>query len=41
MTNATATNSFMHADQEQPRNKIGKNTKEGTVFMNEITRFTV
>lgn len=35
------TNSFMHADQEQPRNTIGKNTKEGAVFVNDITRFTV
>jgi hypothetical protein len=33
------TNSFMHADQEQPRNTIGKNTKEGAV--NDSTRFTV
>ena len=28
MTNATATNSCMYADQGQPRNKMGKNTKE-------------
>ena len=33
--------SCMYADQGQPRNKMGKNTKESTVFVNEITRFTV
>jgi hypothetical protein len=26
------TNSFMHADQDQPRNKIGKNTKEDSLY---------
>lgn len=31
------TNSFMHADQDKPRNKLGKNTKEG-ISMNETTR---
>jgi hypothetical protein len=34
-------NSCMHADQDQPRNKMGKNMKEGTVFVNEITKFNV
>lgn len=34
------TSPFMHADQDQPRNKLGKNMKE-VVFMNEITRFNV
>ena len=29
-------NLFMHADQDQPRNKLGKNMKK-VVFMNEIT----
>jgi hypothetical protein len=26
------TNSFMHADQDQPGNKIGKNTKEDSLY---------
>lgn len=26
------TNSFMHADQDKPRNKLGKNTKEGSLY---------
>lgn len=26
------TNSCMHADQRRPRNKIGKNTKEGSLY---------
>jgi len=26
------TNSLMHADQDQPRNKTGKNTKEDSLY---------
>jgi hypothetical protein len=26
------TNPFMHADQDQPRNKLGKNMKEGSFY---------
>lgn len=28
--------SCMYADQEQPRNKMGKNTKESTVFVTKL-----